>query len=152
MLDIGEEAPDFELVDQDGATVRLSDLRGKRNVVLFFYPKDNTLVCTLEVCAFRDAHMELLAQEAEVIGISADPVDSHKQVTQRWRLPYQLLTDADGAVRKAYQVGRTLGLFPGRVTYIIDKAGRVRGSINDPLRAKQHVQEAMKALNAQRTV
>jgi len=152
MLDIGEEAPDFELVDQDGATVRLSDLRGKRNAVLFFYPKDNTLVCTLEVCAFRDAHMELLAQEAEVIGISADPVDSHKQVTQRWRLPYQLLTDADGAVRKAYQVGRTLGLFPGRVTYIIDKAGRVRGSINDPLRAKQHVQEAMKALNAQRTV
>jgi len=152
MLDIGEEAPDFELVDQDGATVRLSDLRGKRNAVLFFYPKDNTLVCTLEVCAFRDAHMELLAQEAEVIGISADPVDSHKQVTQRWRLPYQLLTDADGAVRKAYQVGRTLGLFPGRVTYIIDKAGRVRGSINDPLRAKQHVQEALKALNAQRTV
>ncbi|MBK6829489.1 MAG: peroxiredoxin [Flavobacteriales bacterium] len=152
MLDIGEEAPDFELVDQEGATVRLSDLRGKRNAVLFFYPKDNTLVCTLEVCAFRDAHMELLAQEAEVIGISADPVDSHKQVTQRWRLPYQLLTDADGAVRKAYQVGRTLGLFPGRVTYIIDKAGRVRGSINDPLRAKQHVQEALKALNAQRTV
>lgn len=152
MLDIGEEAPDFELVDQDGATVRLSDLRGKRNAVLFFYPKDNTLVCTLEVCAFRDAHMELLAQEAEVIGISADPVDSHKRVTQRWRLPYQLLTDADGSVRKAYQVGRTLGLFPGRVTYIIDKAGRVRGSINDPLRAKQHVQEALKALNAQRTV
>ncbi len=152
MLDIGEEAPDFELSDQNGATVRLSDLRGKRNAVLFFYPKDNTLVCTLEVCAFRDAHMELLAQEAEVIGISADPVDSHKQVTQRWRLPYQLLTDADGAVRKAYQVGRTLGLFPGRVTYIIDKEGRVRGSINDPLRAKQHVQEALKALNAQRTV
>lgn len=152
MLDIGEEAPDFELSDQNGATVRLSDLRGKRNAVLFFYPKDNTLVCTLEVCAFRDAHMELLAQEAEVIGISADPVDSHKQVTQRWRLPYQLLTDADGAVRRAYQVGRTLGLFPGRVTYIIDKEGRVRGSINDPLRAKQHVQEALKALNAQRTV
>lgn len=152
MLDIGEEAPDFELSDQDGATVRLSDLRGKRNAVLFFYPKDNTLVCTLEVCAFRDAHMELLAQEAEVIGISADPVDSHKQLTQRWRLPYQLLTDADGAVRKAYQVGRTLGLFPGRVTYIIDKEGRVRGSINDPLRAKQHVQEALKTLNAQRTV
>lgn len=152
MLDLGEEAPDFELSDQDGVTVRLSDLRGKRNAVLFFYPKDNTLVCTLEVCAFRDAHMELLAQEAEVIGISADPVDSHKQVTQRWRLPYQLLTDADGAVRKAYQVGRTLGLFPGRVTYIIDKEGRVRGAINDPLRAKQHVQEALKALNAQRKV
>lgn len=147
---VGRKVPDFT-APSTGGDVKLSALKG-RKVVLFFYPKDNTLVCTLEVCAFRDAHMELLAQEAEVIGISADPVDSHKQVTQRWRLPYQLLTDADGAVRRAYQVGRTLGLFPGRVTYIIDKEGRVRGSINDPLRAKQHVQEALKALNAQRTV
>ncbi len=152
MLDIGDEAPDFALSDQNGVTVRLSSFRGKRNAVLFFYPKDNTLVCTLEVCAFRDAHLELLAQEAEVIGISADPVDSHKQVAQRWQLPYSLLTDADGEVRKAYQVGRTLGLFPGRVTYVVDKEGRIRGSINDPLRAKQHVQEALRTLNAQRTV
>lgn len=132
MLDIGEEAPDFELSDQDGATVRLSDLRGKRNAVLFFYPKDNTLVCTLEVCAFRDAHMELLAQEAEV---NRDQCwirwTSDKQSTQRWRLPYQLLTDADGAVRKAYQAGRTLGLFPGRVTYIIEKR-TCAWMINDP--------------------
>ncbi len=152
MLDIGDEAPDFEMFDQDGVMTRLSDLRGKRNAVLFFYPKDNTLVCTLEVCAFRDAHLELLAQEAEVIGISGDPVQSHKQLSQRWRLPYRLLTDSDGSVRTAYQVGRTLGLFPGRVTYVVDKEGRVRGAINDPLRAKLHVQEALKALSAQRNV
>lgn len=151
MLDIGEEAPDFELIDQDGTGIRLSDLRGKRNVVLFFYPKDNTLVCTLEVCAFRDAHMELLAREAEVIGISNDPQRSHKEVAQRWQLPYHLLSDVNGEVRKAYRVGRTLGLFPGRVTYIIDKQGRVRGSINDPLRARQHVEEALRTLADQRT-
>ncbi|HRH37267.1 MAG TPA: peroxiredoxin [Flavobacteriales bacterium] len=152
MLDIGEEAPDFELADQDGACFTLSQLRGKRNVVLFFYPKDNTLFCTLEVCAFRDAHMELLAQEADVLGISGDPAGSHKQVVERWRLPYRLLSDAEGAVRKAYEVGKTLGLFPGRVTYVIDKEGRIRGAINDPLRAKQHAQEALKMLNAQRIV
>lgn len=150
MLDIGEEAPDFELSDQDGSVFNLRALRGQRNVVLFFYPKDNTLVCTLEVCAFRDAHMELLANEAEVIGISSDNARSHKEVVDRWRLPYRLLCDTDGLVRQAYQVGRTLGLFPGRVTYVIDKEGRIRGAVNDPLRAKQHVQEALKALAAQR--
>ncbi|MBK8499903.1 MAG: peroxiredoxin [Flavobacteriales bacterium] len=152
MLDIGEEAPDFELSDQDGNVFNLRALRGQRNVVLFFYPKDNTLVCTLEVCAFRDAHMELLANEAEVIGISSDNARSHKEVVDRWRLPYRLLCDTDGLVRQAYQVGRTLGLFPGRVTYVIDKEGRIRSAVNDPLRAKQHVQEALKALVAQRTV
>lgn len=151
MLDIGETAPDFELADQDGTFTRLSELRGKRNVVLFFYPKDNTLVCTLEVCAFRDAHIELLAQEAEVIGISNDPQGSHKEVAERWHLPYRLLSDTDGEVRKAYMVGRTLGLFPGRVTYVIDKEGRVRGAVNDPLRAKQHVEEALRTLRDQRT-
>lgn len=150
MLDIGEEAPDFELSDQDGSVFNLRALRGQRNVVLFFYPKDNTLVCTLEVCAFRDAHMELLAHEAEVVGISSDNALSHKEVVDRWRLPYRLLCDTDGSVRQAYRVGRTLGLFPGRVTYVIDKEGRIRGAVNDPLRAKQHVQEALKALAAQR--
>lgn len=152
MLDIGEEAPDFELTDQDGRAFRLSDLRGRRNAVLFFYPKDNTLVCTLEVCAFRDAHLEMLAHEAEVVGISGDNARSHKEVVDRWHLPYRLLCDTEAAVRNAYQVGRTLGLFPGRVTYVIDKEGRIRGAVNDPLRAKQHVQEALKALHAQRTV
>ena len=151
MLDIGVEAPDFDLSDQNGERVRLRDFHGKRNVVLFFYPKDNTLVCTLEVCAFRDAHMELLAQQAEVFGISGDPVSSHKAVCTKWRLPYRLLSDEGGEVRRAYKVGRTLGLFPGRVTYVIDMEGRVRGSVNDPLRAKQHVQQALKALNDQRT-
>ena len=152
MLDIGDEAPDFELRDQDGTVFHLSDLRGTKNVVLFFYPKDNTFVCTLEVCAFRDAHIEMLAHEAEVIGISNDAALSHKEVIARWQLPYRLLCDPEGVVRNAYQVGRTLGLFPGRVTYVIDKEGRIRGAVNDPLRARPHVQEALRTLEAQRTV
>lgn len=152
MLDIGDTAPDFEMPDQAGRPVRLSRFRGLHNVVLFFYPKDNTMVCNLEVCAFRDAHLDLLALGAVVLGVSSDPIDSHKAYAGRWELPYQLLTDTDGRVREAYRVGRTLGLFPGRVTYVIDKQGIVRGAINDPLRAGLHVREALALLRDQRSV
>ena len=151
MLEVGSLAPDFELLDQDGMPVRLSAFRGRCHVVLFFYPKDNTLVCTLEVCAFRDAHGELMGHDAVVLGISSDPVGSHRSFSTRWRLPYQLLTDTDGAMREAFDVGRTFGLFAGRVTYVIDKEGIVRGAFNDPFRAFQHVQGALTTLAAQRT-
>jgi len=151
MLDIGTPAPDFELLDQDGLPVRLSAFKGQSNVVLFFYPKDNTLVCTLEVCAFRDAHDALMDQDAVVLGISCDPVSSHLSFSKRWGLPYQLLADPDGSVRSAYQVGRTFGLFAGRVTYVVDKDGIIRGAVNDPLRAFHHVKEALSALEGQGT-
>ena len=151
MLELGSKAPDFELLDQDGELVRLSSFLGERSVVLFFYPRDNTLVCTIEVCAFRDAHMDLHAKEAVVFGISNDTIPSHKGIVERWRLPYRLLSDPEGDVRKAYQVGRTLGLFPGRVTYVIDKDGVVRAAVDDPLRAGIHVKEALRALAAQST-
>lgn len=151
MLEIGSIAPDFELFDQDGVPVRLSAFRGQCNVVIFFYPKDNTLVCTLEVCAFRDAHHALMDMDAVVLGISNDAVGSHRSFATRWKLPYQLLTDTNGEVREAFDVGRTLGLFAGRVTYVIDKLGVVRGAVSDPLRANQHVREALSALEAQST-
>ncbi len=151
MLEIGTPAPAFELLDQDGLPVRLSAFKDQCNVVLFFYPKDNTLVCTLEVCAFRDAHDALMDLDAIVLGISCDPVASHLSFSKRWHLPYQLLTDMDGAVRDAYDVGRTFGLFAGRVTYVIDKDGIIRGAMNDPWRANQHVREALNALESQST-
>jgi thioredoxin-dependent peroxiredoxin len=108
-------------------------------------------VCTLEVCAFRDAHDALMDLDAIVLGISCDAVGSHLSFSKRWNLPYQLLTDADGAVREAYDVGRTLGLFAGRVTYVIDKESTIRGAVNDPFRANQHVREALSALEGQST-
>jgi len=151
MLSLGTLAPDFELLDQDGLPVRMSAYKGQSNVVLFFYPKDNTLVCTLEVCAFRDAHEELMDLDAVVLGISCDPVLSHLSFSKRWKLPYQLLTDGDGAVRDAYSVGRTFGLFAGRVTYVVDREGVIRGALNDPIRANQHVRQALIALEAQST-
>ncbi len=151
MLEVGTPAPDFELLDQDGVSVRLSAFRGQSNVVIFFYPKDNTLVCTLEVCAFRDAHPTLMDQDAVVLGISNDPVGSHHAFSHKWNLPYQLLSDPDGAVRKAFDVHRTFGLFAGRVTYIIDREGFIRGAVNDPWRASHHVREALDVLKVQST-
>jgi len=151
MLEPGTIAPAFELPDQNGEMVSLSDLLGRSHVVLFFYPKDNTMVCTLEVCAFRDAHDELLEEDAVVLGISSDPVDSHLHFAERWRLPYRLLADKDSMVRKAYDIPKTFGLFPGRVTYVIDKQGIIRTALNDPLRASHHVRSALRTLKAQRT-
>lgn len=150
MLEIGTPAPDFELADQAGRPVRLSGHRG-HNVVLFFYPKDNTRICTLEVCAFRDAHDDLTGLDAVVLGISGDGTDSHRAFADRWNLPYPLLSDTDGATRKAFSVHRTLGLFPGRVTYVIDREGIIRAAVNDPLSASRHVREALDALKAHST-
>jgi len=149
MLKVGDTAPDFTLSDQHGKSVRLSDQLPKHNVVLFFYPKDNTMICTKEACAFRDALPEISGEDALVFGISNDPVSSHSAWAQRWQLGYPLLSDTDGAVAKAYDVGRTWGLFRGRVTYIIDKGGIIRGALDDPLRADTHVRKALATLKDQ---
>lgn len=151
MLKIGDPAPDFTLVDQHGEPVTLSEHIGKHNVVLFFYPKDNTMICTKEACAFRDALPAICAEEAKVFGISVDTVNSHHATVQRWQLGYGLLSDPDGVVAKAYDVGRTWGLFRGRVTYVIDKEGIIRGALDDPLRADAHVRKALATLKDQST-
>ncbi len=147
---VGEPAPDFELPSSTGETVRLSDFRGKSEVVLFFYPKDHSPACTLEACAFRDSHEAFREAGAEVIGISADPIDSHRRFSERFRLPFLLLSDADGAVRARYGVTRTLGLFPGRVTYVIDREGMVRHIFSSQFRPMKHVSEALEILRAGR--
>ena len=116
----GSVAPDFTLPSQSGEMVRLGDFLGKP-VVLFFYPKDNTLGCTKEVCAFRDNIEEYGKLDAEVIGISSDSMESHRAFAHKHDLPFALLSDEGGKVRKLYGVPNTLGLFPGRVTYVIDE-------------------------------
>jgi peroxiredoxin Q/BCP len=144
----GDSAPDFALPDASGRTVQLSDLRGRKAVVLYFYPKDDTPGCTKEACTFRDQYQDFQDAGAEVIGVSSDSAESHAKFTAKYRLPFTLLADADGAVRKRYGVPATLGLLPGRVTYVIDKAGVVRHVFNSQLQATQHVAEAMQALRA----
>ena len=141
---VGDPAPDFALPDQAGAEVRLSTYRGNRVVVLYFYPKDETAGCTAEACAFRDNYEVFKEAGAEVIGISSDSVESHQGFAAHHGLPFVLVSDTGGAVRKRYQVPSTLGLIPGRVTYVIDQQGIVRYMFSNQLNVTQHVQEALR--------
>jgi peroxiredoxin Q/BCP len=143
----GQPAPDFELPDQDGNIVRLSQFRGQRAVVIFFYPRDDTTGCTVEACGFRDNFSEFDRRGAEVIGISSDDGDSHKQFSAKYDLPFHLLTDAKGKVRKLYGAAGLLGgLIPGRVTYVIDRSGILQHVFSSQTKFLQHVNEALAAL------
>jgi thioredoxin-dependent peroxiredoxin len=121
-VQVGDLAPDFTLPSQFGTPVRLGEFLGKTAIVLYFYPKDNTSVCTAEACAFRDSYEVFKDVGAEVIGISSDSVESHRQFAAAHHLPFLLLSDADGMIRKRYGVPTAFGL-PGRVTYLIDSRG-----------------------------
>jgi len=145
-LSVGDLAPDFTLPDQSGAPVRLGELLGHRTVVLYFYPKDQTPGCTIEARAFRDSHDAFTAAGADVIGVSSDSVGSHRRFVARQRLPFRLLSDRDGSVRKLYGVEQTLGILPGRVTYVIDTAGVVRHIYSSQLRVTRHSREALDAV------
>jgi peroxiredoxin Q/BCP len=143
----GQPAPDFELPDQNGNVVRLSQFRGHRAVVIFFYPKDDTAGCTVEACGFRDNFPEFDRRGTEVIGISSDSGDSHQQFSTKFDLPFTLLSDAKGRVRRLYGAsGLFGGLIPGRVTYVIDRSGIVRHVFSAQTRFMQHVSEALGAL------
>ena len=145
---IGDKAPDFELYDQSGSKLKLYNLLGTKSIVLFFYPKDNSPGCTREACAFRDSFEVFQEQDAEVIGISSDSEDSHKKFSEKHKLPYTLLSDKEGKVRKLFGVPKTMGFLPGRVTYIIDKQGIVRHIFNSQLNFKGHIEEALNVLKS----
>lgn len=147
-LAVGDEAPDFSLPSQKGESVHLRDLLGSGEVVLYFYPKDNTPGCTTEARAFRDSYEVFKEMGAEVIGISSDSVDSHVDFSSRCDLPFTLLSDPGGKVRRLYAVPSTLGVLPGRVTYVIDTHGVVRHIFNSQFNAKKHVEEAIKVLQS----
>lgn len=140
---VGDRAPDFVASAQDGRQVTLSEFRGQSSVVLFFYPKNGTAICTKEACSFRDAYEEFVRAGAVVIGVSPDSLESHQAFAGSHRLPFILLSDRDGALRKAFGVPKTLGLLPGRVTYVIDKQGMVRHVFSAQLAAERHVDEAL---------
>jgi len=147
-IEAGQPAPDFELPDAEGKRIRLADFKGKKAVVLYFYPKDDTPGCTAEACSFRDSYEDFSDAGAEVIGVSSDSASSHAKFAKRHKLPFMLLSDAKGEVRKKYGVPTTLGLLPGRVTFVIDKKGIVRHVFNSQLQATRHVSEALSALES----
>ncbi|GLV54743.1 peroxiredoxin [Dictyobacter sp. S3.2.2.5] len=149
-VQVGDEAPDFTLPTQDGKQVSLKDYRGQKAVVLYFYPKDETPGCTVEACAFRDSYEVFKEVGAEVLGVSSDSVEAHQKFSTRHRLPFILLSDKGGAIRKRYGAVSAFGLIPGRVTYIIDKEGIVRHVFSSQLAAERHIDEALKTLRAAR--
>jgi len=138
----GQTVPEFSLPDQDGTTVTSTQLRGGWAVV-YFYPKDDTPGCTAESCSFRDNFEAFTDAGAKVIGISSDSVESHKAFAQKHNLPFTLLADTNGAVRKQFGVTKTLGLLPGRVTYVIDPEGVVQKVFSSQFKPKKHIDEAL---------
>ncbi len=142
----GGKAPDFTLPAQSGEQVRLADRLGERVVVLYFYPKDNTSGCTAEACAFRDSYQDFADVGAEVIGVSSDSPDKHAAFAGQYSLPFTLLSDQGGKVRRLYGVPATLGLIPGRVTYVIDRLGTVRHVFNSMTDIGGHVNEALEVV------
>ncbi len=147
-VQVGDHAPDFTLPNAQGEKISLKDFLGKKAVVLYFYPKDNTPGCTQEACSFRDSYDVFKQAGAEVIGVSSDSTDSHQGFSKRNRLPFVLLSDTNGALRKLYGVPSTLGLLPGRVTYVIDKEGVVRHIFSSQMNAEKHVTEALQVIQA----
>lgn len=143
---VGDVAPDFELKDMDGSPVKLSDYRGKQSVVVYFYPKDDTPGCTAQACSFRDSYEDFKAAGAEVIGISSDSGRSHTKFAEQHRLPFVLLSDIIGKVRKAYGAYDMFGLIPGRVTFVIDKDGVVIHKFDSQLNPTKHIGEALAKL------
>lgn len=142
-IDVGDRAPNFTAPTADGSSVSLGDYLHKQIVVLYFYPKDDTTGCTAQACGFRDAYQDFNDAGAVVLGVSSDSVESHRRFAGAQKLPFLLLSDADGAIRKAYSVPKTFGLIPGRVTYVIDRDGVVRHRFDSQFFARRHVPEAL---------
>lgn len=142
-LTAGTVAPDFTVKDTNGNTVKLSDFAGK-TVVLYFYPKDDTPGCTKEAQSFRDNYAEYQNKDMVVLGVSTDDEASHKQFTEKYGLPFQLLADTDGAITKAYDVDG--GGYAKRVTYIIDSEGKI-SQVIDKVQTATHAQDILTSMS-----
>jgi len=150
MVKVGKKAPDFTLLNQDGKKVKLSQFSGQ-NVVLYFYPKDNTSGCTIEACNFRDTFSELSNLGAVVIGISPDTAESHKKFAEKYNLPFNLLADPEKKVLEKYGVWKEKSMYGKkymgveRTTFIIDKNGKVR-KIFEKVKVPNHHNEVLEYL------
>ncbi len=144
---VGEVAPDFTLKDQSGASITLSDFRGKKNVVVYFYPRDDTPICTKEACQFRDEYADFEGADAEILGVSGDGEARHRAFSSKHELPFSILSDPGHVVAKQYDAMSTFGLMAGRKTYVIDKEGKIAHVTDARFSASKHVEEARAALD-----
>ena len=146
-IKLGSSIPSFRLPDQNGNLFDINTVLGKKNLVIYFYPKDDSPGCTQEACTFRDQFEDFTDTDAVVIGISGQSVESHKKFADKHRLPFTLLSDDGNKIRKLFGVpANFLGTLPGRVTYIADKTGKVIYIFNSQTQAAKHVQEALRIL------
>jgi len=145
-LKIGDIVPNFTAKDSHGEVFESKSFLGRKPLVIYFYPKDNTPGCTTEACSFRDQYEDFKDLGAEVIGISSDSVKSHHKFARKYELPFILLSDPDKRLRQVFGVRNNLfGLLPGRVTYIIDRNGVVI-YIFDSMNAAKHIEKALETI------
>lgn len=147
-LSVGHSIPKFELRDHDGKSVASDDLLGHGPFVIYFYPKDDTPGCTVEACTFRDQFEAFTDAGARVYGVSADSPESHAKFREKHRLPFTLLSDPGSKVAAAFGVGKTLGILPGRVTFVVDETGKVQHAFSSQLAPKKHVSKALDVLGS----
>ena len=145
-LQKGDQLPHFILNDENHQPIDIASIKGKF-LVLYFYPKDDTPGCVKEACSFRDSFQDLVDAGAVVYGVSNDKPTTHAQFKEKYRLPFSLLSDTGGELRKLLGVpGDLFGLLPGRVTYIFDPEGRLIEEFKSQLSPQKHVKEALKVI------
>ncbi len=144
ILKVGSKVPEFKLPDQDGKMFDINSVLGKKKLVIYFYPKDETPGCTKEACTFRDEYNVFNESDAVIIGISGQSVQSHKEFADKYNLPFTLLSDKDNTVRKMF--GVKTSPIPGRVTFVVDKTGHVVYTFDSLSQPEKHVAEALRIL------
>lgn len=146
-IEVESKVPIFELNDQNGELFKLETVLGKKNLVIYFYPKDDSPGCTKEACSFRDQFEVFADADAMIIGISSQSVESHLEFAKKHRLNYTLLSDTGNKVRKLFGVPASFfGLIPGRVTYVVNKEGKIAYLFNSQIQAQKHVDEALRII------
>ena len=145
-LKVGDKIPNFTAKDTEGNDFDSQDYVGKKPLVIYFYPKDNTPGCTAQACSFRDQYEDFKDLGAEVIGISGDSIDSHQKFAKRYKLPFILLSDNYKKIRKLFGVPSNMfGMMPGRVTYVTDRDGQIK-MVFDSMMATKHIPKALEAI------
>ena len=146
-LEVGDHVPQFSLYDQDGKLFNVNDAVGKHILVIYFYPKDESMVCTKEACAFRDSFDQFEKAGAKVIGVNGGTVASHKEFQQHYKLPFTLLSDPGNTVYNLFGVKSKM-FFTGRETFVIDLKGKVIYEHEAMLQGKEHADDALAAINS----
>lgn len=146
MLELGKEAPDFRALLDDNSEFHLAAYRGKKNVVLYFYPRDGSSGCTAQACSFRDNYDTISAYDAIIVGVSGDSEESHRDFKSDHELNFPLIADWDGHVRELYEVSSRVPMLRPRVTYVIDKQGVIRAAFRHDIAIGRHLRDTLAAL------